>query len=68
MQNLEYLPEEEKKHFIKCGCGKYIDMRNLAEIMSHQHEMKTTIVEWDYSMKVGEPAAYNKKGKRINLN
>ena len=68
MKNIDFNNEQEQNHFIKCNCGQYIDMRNLEEVLRHQHEMKLPETDWSYSIKVGEPFAYTKGGIRIKLN
>jgi len=69
MQNIDHLSMEEKQHFIRCECGEFIDMRDLAEIFSHLHmKGKSPEAEWSFSVKKGEPAAYPRTGKRIDLN
>ena len=68
MNNIQDLSKQEQMHFIKCDCGEYIDMRNLGEVMEHQHWAKNSKPEWDYSIRIGEPIAYTSDGKKIKLN
>jgi hypothetical protein len=68
MKSISMLSAEEQKHFILCDCGEYIDMRDLAEVFLHQHATNLPAAEWSYSVRKGEPAAYPKKGNRIDLN
>jgi hypothetical protein len=68
MKNITHLTPGEQDHFIRCDCGEYIDMRDLGEVMSHQHWMDTQQPNWDYSVKIGEPVAYTKGGETLKLN
>jgi len=69
MKNIEALSREEQKHYIQCDCGEYLDMRDLVEVLNHQHWMKpVAATNYDYSIKVGEPMAYTRKGQKIKLN
>jgi hypothetical protein len=67
MRNLEGLPEEEKKHFILCHCGRYVDMRDLGEVFDHLHA-DIPKPDWKYSVKVGEAKAYTRSKDEIDLN
>jgi hypothetical protein len=67
MTSIDQLPQEEQQHFILCHCGHYIDMRNLAEVFSHQH-VRLPEPEWSHSVRRGDPAAWPREGKRIDLN
>ena len=68
MKDISHLAPGEQNHFIKCDCGEYIDMRDLGEVMSHQHWIEAPKTHWDYSVKIGEPVAYSKTGERLELN
>jgi hypothetical protein len=68
MKSINHFPSEDQKHFIKCECGEYIDMRDLEEILRHQHDIKIPLVDWDYSIRVGDSIAYTKDKKKLRLN
>ena len=68
MKTIHHLPEEEKKHYILCDCGMYVDMRNLAEVFMHLHIDSSIEPDWAYSIKVGEASAYSKSQKKLDLN
>jgi hypothetical protein len=69
MKSIAHLSKEEQLHFIRCHCGKYIDMRNLQEVFDHQHWPEPNIkAMWRYSIKTGKPTAYTKDGQQIELN
>jgi hypothetical protein len=68
MKSIKHLSPEERKHFIQCGCGEYIDMRNLGEVFKHLHAPSVPEPHWTHSIKVGEPAAYLKNNDRLDLN
>jgi hypothetical protein len=68
MKTIHHLPEEEKKHYLQCHCGEYVDMRNLSDVFRHLHIESNIEPNWTYSMKVGEALAYTKSQKRIDLN
>lgn len=67
MKSIQHLSQEEQEHFILCGCGEYIDMRNLADVFLHIHK-NLPEPEWSYSIKKNRPTAYLKSGKKIDLN
>jgi len=67
MKSIQHLSPEEQQHFILCDCGEYIDMRNLGEVFLHLHA-DLPLPQWSYAKKVGEPAAYLRTGKRLDLN
>ena len=64
------LPKEEKRHFMKCDCGEYFDMRDLEDVFNHLHKYNgdKVPVQYSHSIKVGEPVAYTKKGKGVSIN
>jgi len=68
MKSIEQLPKDERQHYIQCDCGDYIDMRNLADVFKHLHAPTAPEPKWTYSVRVGEPAAYLKTNKRLDLN
>jgi len=69
MKYSEDLPKVEKRHFMKCECGQYFDMRDLEDVFNHLHKYngEQVPVHYTHSVKVGEPVAYTTKGKRIGL-
>jgi hypothetical protein len=69
MKSIKDLPLTERRHFMKCRCGHYFDMRDLNDVFKHLHKTKAKAAEinFSHSVKVGEPIAYKKK-KRIDLN
>ncbi len=68
MKSIDHLTPEEQKHFIQCDCGEYMDMRNLADVFKHLHAPAVPEPGWACSVRVGEPAAYSKTNKRMDLN
>lgn len=67
MKAISHLTEEEQQHYILCHCGQYVDMRNLAEVFTHQHA-NLPEPQWSYSIRKDDPVAQTKSGKRIDLN
>jgi hypothetical protein len=69
MKSIKDLPLVERRHFMKCSCGHYFDMRDLNDVIRHLHKTKAKAsgASFSHSVKVGEPVAYKKK-KRIGLN
>ena len=67
MKTLKDLVEEEKRHYMKCRCGEYFDMRNLEDVFAHLHSGNLPKAEYSYSVKVGEPVAYLTRNRRIIL-
>ncbi len=60
MKAIDGIPEDEKRHFLKCDiCGNYFDCRNLGDVLMHTHE---TLPKGDfiYSKEVSKPIAYLK--------
>jgi hypothetical protein len=68
MKNINSLSSAEQQHYILCECGEYIDMRDLAEVFRHLHVALLPEPGFTYSIKKGEPAAYSRSGRRIDLN
>ena len=68
MKNIDHLTPEEREHYILCACGDFVDMRNLSEVFKHLHGKDIPEPEWSVSVKVGEPAAYTRTRKKIDLN
>jgi|GEM_PF-1355513 len=65
------LPLSEKRHFMKCECGEYFDMRDLEDVVNHLHKYKEASrlqVPYTHAVRVGEPVAYTKRRKKIGLN
>jgi hypothetical protein len=67
MRSIQHLPPDEQQHYILCDCSEYIDMRDLGQVFSHLHA-DLPQPEWSHSVKVGEPIAYSKESKRMDLN
>ena len=62
------LPLDEKRHFMKCSCGEYFDMRDLNDVMAHFHKScPKPQIDYSHSIKVGEPFVYA-NNKKIGLN
>jgi hypothetical protein len=69
------IPQE---HQFKCNtCGKILDMRDLGQMLSHGNNNETLgiyeckeekDIPYTSSKKVGEPVAWTKDKKRIDLN
>jgi hypothetical protein len=68
MKAIDHLAQQEQKHFIQCNCGEYFDMRDLAQVFDHFHEVKLPEPAWTNSVRVGEPTAYSKTNKQTGLN
>ena len=68
MTNIDHLSESERRHFILCDCGEYMDMRDLSDVFRHLHSGKTPPAQWSHSIRKNEPAAYAKNGRRLDLN
>ena len=68
VKKIDHLPLQEQRHFIQCDCGAYIDMRNLAEVFKHFHSRVLPDPGWTHAVRAGEPVAYTKSNKKIDLN
>jgi len=68
MKSIDHLHPEEQRHFIKCDCGEYIDMRDLSQVFKHLHASTVAEPEWTYAVKVGEPFAYSRTKRKTDLN
>jgi hypothetical protein len=68
MKSIDHLTSEEQQHYIQCHCGEYIDMRNLSAVFNHFHAPAIPEPNWTYCIKLGEPAAYSRQNKKIDLN
>ena len=68
MKSIDHLPDSEKKQYVFCGCGEWIDCRNLEEVFAHEHQYDLPKPVYTYSIRLGEPFAYRKNKKRIDLN
>ncbi|HEU4469667.1 MAG TPA: hypothetical protein VFR58_01170 [Flavisolibacter sp.] len=67
MQTIDHLPADERRHFILCDCGRYVDMRDLSAVFEHLHAGLPE-PDWSFAMRAGEPVAYTPDGKKTNLN
>lgn len=39
MKSISHLPKNEQQHFDQCNtCGEYYDMRDLSDVLSHEHD------------------------------
>ena len=68
MRSIGHLSKEEQQHYILCDCGEFIDMRNLADVFKHLHIRDIPEPNWTYSVKIGDPAAYTRGGRELDLN
>ena len=68
MKSIDHLDKDEQKHFIRCGCGNYYDMRDLNQVVEHMHEENIPSPGWTYSIKKGESVCYTANGRKIDLN
>lgn len=70
MKSLKGIPQQARRHFMKCECGEYFDMRDLKEVMKHFHKSKALVdaTKYSHSVKVGEPHIYTKNKKKITIN
>jgi hypothetical protein len=65
----KYLDLEERRHYMKCpDCGDYFDMRDLQQVFNHFHKSAYVRANYSHSIKVGEPIAYTKNKKKLDLN
>lgn len=66
MKSIDHLPESEKVHFIQCSlCDEYYDMRDLDQVLKHQHAGLPK-PEWLSSIKKGDPTEYPNPDKGID--
>lgn len=70
MEKINHLPESEQQHYGKCpDWGHYFDMRDLADVFSHEHDKKVPDVPKNYrSKRVGDNVEYLNGKDPINLN
>jgi hypothetical protein len=70
MKTLKYIATHERHHYMKCECGHYFDMRDLNDVARHLHKMQALIPEnsFSHAIKVGEPIAYTRRKKKLDLN
>lgn len=68
MTNISHLQEHERVHYIRCHCGHFIDMRDLENVFSHQHEWNLPAIEWKYAVRKGQAFAYTKSKLKKGLN
>jgi hypothetical protein len=68
MKEINHLNPEEREHYILCDCGKFVDMRDLSDVINHLHLKSEIKADWSYTVKKGAPYAYSKGRKRTNLN
>jgi len=69
MTTIDHLPQDQRKHFILCACGHYLDMRNLAQVFDHLHDIKPADTQWSYAVRSGEATAYPRSNDRpVGLN
>ncbi|HJW18838.1 MAG TPA: hypothetical protein VJ499_17030 [Flavisolibacter sp.] len=70
MKSLKYIATHERHHYMKCECGHFFDMRDLNDVVKHLHKMQSSIPENSYahSVKIGEPKAYTRTKKKLDLN
>jgi hypothetical protein len=55
---------------MKCECGHFFDMRDLNDVIKHLHKMLGSIPgnSYSHSVKIGEPRAYTRNKKKLDLN
>jgi hypothetical protein len=69
MNLIDHLPLDEQKHFILCNCGQYVDCRDLQQVFDHEHWMEKKLdVSWKFAILNGEPVAYTKTKRRVDVN
>ena len=68
MKTIKHLSSSERKHYLKCSCGDYFDMRDLQEVVNHLHLLKNIEAGYSHSVRLDEPVAYSKKKRKIGLN
>lgn len=55
MKNLSAIPPEDREHFMKCPvCESYFDMRDLTQVVAHQHWPEPAPVSFTHSVKLGK--------------
>ena len=60
MELLKYLSQKDRRHFMKCECGAYFDMRNLNEVSRHLHRSFGK----NASPSSSRPSRFTEKGNR----
>ena len=73
MSDLSQIPEDERKHFIKCDkCGEWIDRRDLNQVFNHDHDGKLEVkIEYTSSRRIGDAEEWHIKDgikTKIELN
>jgi hypothetical protein len=70
MKSLKNIPYKNRHHFMKCECGEYFDMRDLTDVFKHLHKLQASLPKktYSHSVRVGEPIAYTKTKRKIDLN
>lgn len=58
MKTFDEVALDERKHFCRCVCGTYFDMRDLNQVLLHEHKDLET-VKFSFSKKV-EMVPFNK--------
>ena len=49
MKYSKWLPQSERRHFMKCRCGEYFDMRDELDVKNHLHRANLPKVKEIYS-------------------
>jgi hypothetical protein len=65
MTRLSEIPREDQEHYMKCSvCDDYFDMRDLAEVVHHQHWPEPAEVRFSHAVKKGKESEVYIKIKR----
>ena len=67
MKSLKKIPLDQHKHFAKCKCGQYFDMRDLSDVLSHEHQNNQSVT-FSLGKRMGEAVQYSKNKKRLTFN
>lgn len=65
MKDFLNVPDRDREHFMKCPtCECYFDMRDLAQVVEHEHWDETPAVTFSHSVKVGKESEVHVPTKR----
>lgn len=65
MKQLTGVPQEDHEHYMKCSvCESYFDMRDLGQVVDHQHWSDPVEVRFSHATKKGKDGEVYVKGKR----
>lgn len=65
MKDLLNVPNRDREHYMKCPiCERYFDMRDLAQVIGHEHWPETPPVTFSHSVKAGRESEVHVPTKR----